>query len=144
MYNQKFIAFVEDAIEWISNAIEKVKDFFSNHSWVVWAVLGGILLWILSIFIEPIKVILKILFFPLTLLMIPFNKKKEERNKAKEQEERQKELMEFAQMMALAQNEANKINNANENKVNKDSKREKKQQKNIKNKYTNKRRKKWS
>lgn len=140
----RIVAFIEDAIEWISNAIEKVKDFFSNHSWIVWVIIGGILLWILSIFIEPIKVILKILFFPLTLLMIPFNKKKEERNKAKEQEERQKELMEFAQMMALAQNEANKINNANENKVNKDSKREKKQQKNIKNKYTNKRRKKWS
>lgn len=140
----RIVAFVEDAIEWISNAIEKIKSFFSNHSWIVWAILGVIALWILSMFIEPIKIIFKIVFFPLTLLTLPFKKKKEERARIKEKEERQKELMEFAQMMALAQNETNKINSVNKNKDSKDSKREKKQQKNIKNKYTNKGKKKWS
>ena len=139
----RIVDFVEDAIEWISNAIEKVKDFFSNHSWIVWVVIGGILLWILSIFIEPIKVILKIIFFPFTILMIPFNKKREEKKEQKEREQRKQELVEFAQMIALAQNEANISNNAKVDEK-KNNKAEKKQQKKIENKYTNKRKKKWS
>jgi len=134
---EKVTDFLVKVFDWISNAFNKVKSFFSSHSWIFWIIIALIVISILSIFFEPIKKILIIITFPISIPISLAKKKhaikKEEEQKRKEKEENREFIKQMIQDIAVA-NAA--VQNQNQNQSKQDVKKEKKEnEKTLKNKY---------
>lgn len=130
---EKIADFLVRVFNWISNAFNKIKNFFSTHSWIFWVVIGLIAITILSIFFEPIKKILIILTFPISIPICLVKKKravkKEEEEKRKEKEENREFIKQMIKDIAVA-------NAAVQNQSKEDIKKEKKEnERTLKNKY---------